>query len=155
MCNNLPYMSGQIKDLILIRLNMEKNCTNPWILIQLKINVILFLWNSFNFQLYKLILLIVKRQFNISSLCQFCIDKFFKNCPVSKSHLYNVPINHLKTNCLIRTQCTYPPPMVRILLSPARNMFAVLETFSSWRPTHSYFFLSGDSVNTNVSPVPK
>lgn len=35
------------------------------------------------------------------------------------------------SNCLIRTQCTYPPPMVRILLSPARNMFAVLETFSS------------------------
>lgn len=154
MCNNLPYMSGQIKGPDFDQTEHGKNCTNPWILIQLKKNVILFLWNSFHFQLYKLILLNVKRQFNISSLRQFCIDKFFKYCSVSKSHLYNVPINH-QSNCLIRTQCTYPPPMVRILLSPARNMFAVLETFSSWRPTHSYFFLSGDSVNTNVSPVPK
>lgn len=33
---------------------------------------------------------------NISSLCQFCIDHIFKNSPVSKSHLYNVPINHKK-----------------------------------------------------------
>lgn len=142
----------QIKEPDFNQTEHGKNCTNPWILMQLKIIVILFLWNSFNQKDYTNIIQWLKLHVIYLVCVSFALTTFSK---LAIFKITSEQCHNKSSNCLARTQYTYPPPMVRILLSPARNMFAVLETFSSWRPTHSYFFLSGDSVNTNVSPVPK